>query len=72
MHLYYTYILYICTYTTHRSVHTKFLFPLESVRLGQFSMDTEVFNTSVDISIINTHKALQDNRWPFPILKYLK
>ena len=54
-----------------RSTHTKSLSPLESLRLGQFSMDTEVFNTSVDISNISNHRALHDNRMFLAILKYL-
>ena len=50
---------------------TKFLSPVESVRLGQFSMVIEVFKTSVDINIISTHSPLHDNRRSFPILKCL-
>ena len=52
-------------------VHTNFLFPLESVRLGQFSMDTEVFNTSVDMSNISNHSALHDSFVFLAILNFL-
>ena len=34
-------------------------------------MDTEVFNTSVDISNINNHSALHDNRMFLAILNFL-
>jgi len=52
-------------------LHTKFLFPLESLRLGQFSMDTEVFKTSVDSSIASNHIPLHDNRKFLAILNFL-
>ena len=34
-------------------------------------MDTEVFNTSVDISSISNHSALHDNRMFLAILNFL-
>ena len=59
------------SYISYIYGHTKCLSPLESLRLGQFSMDIEVFNTSVDISNISNHSALHDNRRFLAILNFL-
>ena len=68
-----TYV-YVCIYIyiyIYTCIATIFLLSLESLRVGQFSIDIEVFNTSVDSSNINTHSPLHDNRHSFPTLKYL-